>query len=81
MDNTALALIIIPPVFAGLGYIIKFFIDKSYKKIHIINKNKLEEIEFTMLSVILIESNLSKVIQNADLIYSMASLKNRSICI
>ena len=48
MDNTALALIIIPPVFAGLGYIIKFFIDKSYKKIHIINKNKLEEIEFKL---------------------------------
>jgi len=48
MDNTALALIIIPPVFAGLGYIIKFCIDKSYKKTHLINKNKLEEIEFKL---------------------------------
>ena len=48
MDNTVLLLIIIPPIFAGLGYIIKFFIDKSYKKIYIINKNKLENIEFKL---------------------------------
>ena len=48
MDINMLGLIIIPPIFAGLGYIVKFFIDKSFDNINISNKNKLENIEYKL---------------------------------
>ena len=61
MDATQIALIAVPPICAGIGFLFKYILDKRSKYLHNINKTKLEELQFKLKKIYYpIHSNLMR---------------------